>query len=503
MIRRGLFFEDCEVLHDIFAQGRVHRLTIRRLSRSLSIWNVHNHDLGRAGLAAFITALRGELVWAQRDPLDRAVVVGGDFNFVAPGEGTLRSADQLDGHGAPRERPGQRDLQNLLGLMTDIQVDGYSHYCRAAKLFNRLHRIYVRILARLGVHAASLQGLSSVQSAVAVGKGGSDHAPFGVLFSPSRPKHPKTRPIPGFLFERPEFEPLREHYVRATGLDRLPTILRWETHKRILREVAGRVRNMVMHSQFLDPQEKLLLGNSIARAAARQNCSLARALLDSSSRARELLEIDSGTERIKDPVGFSEWIRILREGYLTRQLQERAPAAGYSGHIAKPSARSRALTRLAKLWRPLDRRLCLAGVLDPVPGAVHRAEEDNIKCLRDQWSSCFAGRPTRRRLGEALLERWAQPLGVDLQDPPGQAEIRNFLLRAMASAPGPDGLPFASWRAAGDCSAHTLARLEWWMRSGLPVPVHFGFSRAVFPPKGECEEDREEVVRAPDVPLAL
>eukprot|EP00972_Heterocapsa_arctica_P020087 2965561-Heterocapsa_arctica.AAC.1 len=121
MMRRGLFFEDCEVSHDVFAQGRVHRLSIRRQHRTVIIWNIHNHDISRATLAVFSAELRDELAWAKRDPLVRTLIVGGDFNFVAPGEGTLRSADRHDGHGAPQERPGQRDLQNLLGLMTDVQ----------------------------------------------------------------------------------------------------------------------------------------------------------------------------------------------------------------------------------------------------------------------------------------------------------------------------------------------------------------------------------------------
>ena len=162
---------------------------------------------------------------------------------------------------------GSKRTRWFWGLMTDIQVDGYSHYCRAANSFNRLDRIYVSwpawVCTQLHYKACLLCNPQKQ-----LDRGGSDHAPFEVLFSPSRPKHPKTRPIPGFLFERPEFEALHEHYVRATGLDRLPTILRWETHKCNLSEVARRVRNVIMHGQFLDPQERLLLGNHFAQEAA-------------------------------------------------------------------------------------------------------------------------------------------------------------------------------------------------------------------------------------------
>ena len=74
-----------------------------------------------------------------------------------------------------------------------------------------------------------------------------------------------------------------------------------------------------------------------------------------------------------------------------------------------------------------------------------------------------------------------------------------FMSRAVGSAPGPDGLPYSAWAAAGVHGARTLALLEEHLRSGLRMPFGFNALLKVFlPTQGEKGGESVEVIRAPE-----
>lgn len=63
--------------------------------------------------------------------------------------------------------------------------------------------------------------------------------------------------------------------------------------------------------------------------------------------------------------------------------------------------------------------------------------------------------------------------------------VEGVLARAKDSAPGPDGLRYCAWRAAGSETASVLHGLLWEFLAGEPVPEDFA-GALVVPPEGEA-----------------
>ena len=82
--------------------------------------------------------------------------------------------------------------------------------------------------------------------------------------------------------------------------------------------------------------------------------------------------------------------------------------------------------------------------------------------------------------------------------PRTEMDIACFLRRIKHSAPGPNGVPYAAWRAAGGSGTRVLYRVMCEIMEGKGKPFGFNFSISAFPEKGEQEGDsREEVTRDP------
>lgn len=83
--------------------------------------------------------------------------------------------------------------------------------------------------------------------------------------------------------------------------------------------------------------------------------------------------------------------------------------------------------------------------------------------------------------------------------------VERVLARATDSAPGPDGLRYRAWRAAGAEASGALHALLWAFMAGEPVPEDFAEALMIFLPKGEVEEDCVAVGRKASVtrPLGL
>lgn len=69
-------------------------------------------------------------------------------------------------------------------------------------------------------------------------------------------------------------------------------------------------------------------------------------------------------------------------------------------------------------------------------------------------------------------------------DEPTADDVAAALARALASAPGPDGLPYSAWQRAGAPATQVLLRLHRHMECVGQAPPAFGASVAVFLPKG-------------------
>ena len=72
---------------------------------------------------------------------------------------------------------------------------------------------------------------------------------------------------------------------------------------------------------------------------------------------------------------------------------------------------------------------------------------------------------------------------------PSVDDIQRFLRKAKHSAPGPDGVPYAAWRAAGRFGAEVLHEELTEITISGRGPNDFNISIAIFPAKGDADDD--------------
>ena len=92
---------------------------------------------------------------------------------------------------------------------------------------------------------------------------------------------------------------------------------------------------------------------------------------------------------------------------------------------------------------------------------------------RDFWSKTWSARttPPDRPAREAYLRSYTKKLNLALCSCPSLADVRGALSRTNDSACGPDGVPFAAWRAVTTLSAPLLlSALQALHRGQLPPP---------------------------------
>ena len=72
---------------------------------------------------------------------------------------------------------------------------------------------------------------------------------------------------------------------------------------------------------------------------------------------------------------------------------------------------------------------------------------------------------------------------------PWQSHMVKFLKHTKASAPGPDGIPYAAWLASGSYGAAALHLAMRVMMDGTRPLLGFNNSIGIFLPKGTADED--------------
>lgn len=167
------------------------------------------------------------------------------------------------------------------------------------------------------------------------------------------------------------------------------------------------------------------------------------------------------------------------------------PRSGSRQHAQRSDT---TVERWRKHWTPLTSRKYLAGVLS-VPGpdgdisAPDTSPEGRAAALREHWAKAFAERPIRMPIVDAMLKGMIGPVPHLVAKPPTTGDIMEAMRRARPSAPGPDMLPYAAWRAAGRPAAYALAKFHRALMKGMRPPRALNAAVGAFIPKGSSEVD--------------
>ena len=144
-----------------------------------------------------------------------------------------------------------------------------------------------------------------------------------------------------------------------------------------------------------------------------------------------------------------------------------------------------------QVWRPVRRRITIARVaVDPssAPTAAESAE-----CLREYWSPIFGEKTT----DSSAMEQFRPYIASAREYPlviPSNAEMIELIRGLRNSAPGPDGIPYAAYRAVLSTSAFAFSLLQCRILAGDEVPIGMTSSLMVFIPKEDEVNEMEALL---------
>ena len=205
-----------------------------------------------------------------------------------------------------------------------------------------------------------------------------------------------------------------------------------------------------------------------------------------------------------DSIGFASLYDTQRLAKVNRQIEEVAALseqrAGQGLATEQLHRRRDVLQRHAASLNPLHRRLCVNAIqVTLLSGEIltHRCAPDISTALASHWGPVFTAQPVDTEGGLRYAHTHLAPWDFSTVREVRISDFVIFLRRARASAPGPDGISYGFWRAAGYHAAQTLWLVDTELKSGASPPFSFNESCMVFPPKGELDDDSRDVVRTP------
>ena len=112
---------------------------------------------------------------------------------------------------------------------------------------------------------------------------------------------PKTQqPLPAFLFKTPEYRLFHDQLSLAASLDSLPPLLRWQTHKDIMREAATQARDALLLKTTLSPPVAAMLFSTMSRLVWYNKLALTYKLLQKSTIVASHIHVINGKVAIID-----------------------------------------------------------------------------------------------------------------------------------------------------------------------------------------------------------
>ena len=262
--------------------------------------------------------------------------------------------------------------------------------------------------------------------------------------------------------------------MSAADLSSFPADHRLELHAALLKEASSLAEEELLFTAGPSKSSRLSHLNHIARTVSQNNVTRASKLLTFSAEAGAHIEIVGDLVHFRDPEAFASLFDSVR---LEQGAAEEAAHAKKSRQHA-----AIATARRSRMFSPFGRMVRLAGVI--VEGAQRPAAESE-SFLGTHWARTFERVHTDFNEQGTLdfLNEHGARLDFSQVAPPDINAYRQYLARVPSSAPGPDGLPYAVWRFAGEEGCKTLHAAGSALASGYAPRESFNDSLTVFPPK--------------------
>jgi hypothetical protein len=470
---------DAVVVSRAVVMGRVLRSVIDRPGSRFIVWNVHNFGLSAPAMDRVVAGLRADSAEAAAAPQQVFLVVAGDLNFRDDGEEEFDMKNPDNSFGTVTKCDKQQHAatwRKALSPLTDVHGGEPTHWSAQHSKASRIDKIFV---AHPGWQLTSGScSAKTLRDATSLRRGCSDHVPFQVCIGPGSPPSSSSLPIPLWVCQSPIFKDIVAKLQDAVDWSSLGCWDKLLRQKKLLRTAGKLARNLLLSGALGPKAPPLAVLQSVARAVWRSDTRTARALALTSSAAAAYLDLSGPLVALRNPDAFH------RDFTAAKIVQLDAAAAPARPKEAKKSPASRAAaTRKRSLWNSLGKMLILTA-LRTATGRIITDKEDIDVALCEAWAPKFSKATVDVERLEQICATWARPLDLAGVCPPSAPDYIAVWDRCRNSAPGPDGIPFAAWRASGLFSAELLCEVEAKLRDGTAPPLWWNAAIWVFIPKG-------------------
>ena len=141
-----------------------------------------------------------------------------------------------------------------------------------------------------------------------------------------------------------------------------------------------------------------------------------------------------------------------------------------------------------QLWSPFARRAINVGIIKADQTVTFKSQEKATE-IKSHWGKVFSAKSINVEKAAGFLRKNCTPIDLSKMRMPSTDSIQTFLDRVAHSAPGPDGIPYRCWLAAGEPGLRTLYRALRKLYNGELAPEDFNDQLGIFPPKGSADDD--------------
>ena len=154
------------------------------------------------------------------------------------------------------------------------------------------------------------------------------------------------------------------------------------------------------------------------------------------------------------------------------------------------------LSKLAKLWVPLGKKLMLEGVV--VGNQIIISEPEKTIALGNAWQPTFESKAFDYDKAQNYLNKVCDFGEYSPNDiAPDYWIYEEAICRGPSTQPGPDVLPYAAWKACGEVGIQTLIHVDNTLRNGGEPEENFNVSSMAFLVKGKSDQDAVAILRDP------
>lgn len=232
LVRREALGEGVELVVEELHKGRALAVTAWRGASAVTVVSLHHFGM-LAEMNRVSVRVRQLVDAAQRDPMNRLVVLAGDFNYDAPEEAPWRSTGGRGAH-----RIGPASLRAVVATMTELQQRHPTRRELAHGIvYSRIDRCYVSapwwlllaMMARVWAHS-DLVALHR--------RGVSDHSPVLAHLLPRARVARGDRRLPHWVAHTPEYTQRLKAFEAAADLGAMQAWERLALQKSSILEVA-------------------------------------------------------------------------------------------------------------------------------------------------------------------------------------------------------------------------------------------------------------------------